>query len=165
MEIFTGLLSLIVVLMVAAYIVQPFFSNRRGDGRSRAGHRPASVLRRRADLLARRNEIYRAIRELDFDYQTNKVSDEDYDGQRHALVAQGVEVLQQLDALPVLDESPDADPIEAAVAALRVGAAAPGAAVEAGQAGFCGQCGAPVYAGDRFCGACGAALTSTSKSG
>jgi hypothetical protein len=161
MEIFTGLLSLIVVLMVAAYIVQPFFSNRRGDGRGRAGHRPASVLRRRADLLARRNEIYRAIRDLDFDYQTNKVSDEDYDGQRHALVAQGVEVLQQLDALPVLDESPETDPIEAAVAALRAGAAAPGAAVEAGQAGFCGQCGAPVYAGDRFCGACGAALTKT----
>jgi zinc-ribbon domain len=167
MDAATLLVMIAVLLLVLAYVLQPFFT--RGDaapGRSPRG--ALEVLRRRAGLLIERNRIYAAIREIDFDYKTNKVSDEDYAAQRHALVAQGVEVLQQIDALPGLDETPSADPIEAAVIALAGGESVPIAAVAPAasrarkkrrpaktRAGFCPHCGQPVQAGDLFCGSCG----------
>jgi NADH pyrophosphatase NudC (nudix superfamily) len=155
------------LLMLVAFVVQPSLS-REDDGAGRRARGTLEVLRRRAALLAERNRIYAAIRELDFDYSTNKVSDIDYAAQRHALVAQGVETLQQLDALPALDETPAEDPIEAAIVELRSGAAAPAAAAPARKAkgrskaasgtSFCPRCGKPVQQGDLFCGSCGARL-------
>jgi hypothetical protein len=99
MNIFTGLVALIVTLMVVAYVVQPFFSRRVEKEERRTDRHMAAILHQRADLLAKRDRIYQTINELDFDHATNKVSDEDYARQRRRLVAQGVEVLQQLDAL------------------------------------------------------------------
>jgi len=154
MNIPTGLLALVAALIVGVYIAQPFFSKQVGESGSRAGRGTAAQLRLRAELLQRRNEIYAAIRDLDFDYKTNKVSEESYTAERYALVAQGVEVLQQLDTLPVLDES---DPLEAAIAAVRSGQAP--AAIDLDHAGgYCPNCGDPVNPGDKFCGGCGAKL-------
>ena len=159
MEAFVGLLALGAVIVVAAFVVQPFFAGRSEDGARRADRRTAHIVRQRADLLAERNRVYAALRDLEFDYKTNKVADDDYAVQRRQLVAQGVEVLQRLDALPALDETPNADPIEAAIAAVRAGGS-PGAAArpDGPAAGYCPRCGAPFAEGDRFCGACGARL-------
>lgn len=157
MDALSGLVALGVLIIVAAFVAQPFFAPGAGE-RGSGGRRAASEARQRAELLQERNRLYAAIRDLDFDYKTNKVADDDYALQRHALMAEAVEVLQQLDALPE-DEAPaQADPIEAAIAALRSGAPVP-ATTAAGQgAAFCPQCGEPVTATDHFCGACGARL-------
>jgi hypothetical protein len=94
-----GLIALALVILIGAYIVQPFFAQPgTGDRGPRSASR--SVLRQRADLLAERNRIYRSIKELEFDYETNKLSEEMFKQQRHALIAQAVDVLQRLDALP-----------------------------------------------------------------
>ena len=139
MNIPTGLLALIAVLIVGVYIAQPLFSKQVGEGGGRAGHGTAAQLRLRAELLRRRNEIYAAIRDLDFDYKTNKVSEESYTAERYALVAQGVEVLQQIDTLPAPDEN---DPLEAAVAAVRSGQSP--AAIDPDHADrYCPNCGEP----------------------
>lgn len=151
----TGLLALIVVIVVAAYIARPFFSPRLAEERPKGGGR-AAILRQRADLLAKRNQTYRALLDLEFEYKTNKLSDEEFQAQRHRLVAQGVEILQKLDVLPPLDETPDVDPIEAAVLAVRASAEL-GPRRQAGGS-FCPQCGAKIEPEDRFCGACGARL-------
>jgi hypothetical protein len=167
MEVLAGLIVVATVLVVIAYIAQPFFAERQGEGKGTG--RRAAILRRKADLLARRNAIYAALRDLDFDYRTGKVGGEGYPARRRELVTQGVEALQELDRLPALDESPEADPVEAAVLALRTGRVVapsvvtevvPGGAPSGGreQVGYCPQCGKPVFEGDRFCGACGAKL-------
>jgi hypothetical protein len=164
------LLAVATIVLVVAYIAQPFLAARREDaerGAERVTGRGLSTLKQRADLLAERNRIYREIKALDFDHQTGKLMDEDYADQRYQLVAQGVEVLQQLDRLP----SPDDDVIERAVLKTREGAPLTPADVEPpletpadGEqpTGFCPQCGAPTYAGDRFCARCGTALSSAS---
>ncbi len=153
MEALAGILAIVAMIIVAAYIIQPFIAER-SDRAGRGGDRAAD-LRRRAALIAERNRIYHDIRELDFDYKTGKVADEDYADQRHKLVAQGVDVLQQLDRLP-----PDAgDPIEQAILRAREGAPLTYAeAAGDAAAAFCPQCGTPASPGDRFCASCGTPL-------
>jgi len=145
------LLALLATAAVVAVIVWPFFTGRSTPQSARANHRTATLLRQRADLLAGRNSLYRALQDLDFDRETNKISDEDYAAQRRRLVARGVAILQQLDAMPPL---PEDDSIEAAVRAFRGGASTPTQA--AGR--LCPRCGAAASRADRFCGACGAPL-------
>lgn len=162
MEAVTIFITIAIMLLLGAYLAQPFIASRQAYDHAGTGQHSAARLRERADLFARRNEIYHAITELDFDHRTNKVSDEDYTGQRYRLVAQGVEVLQQLDLLP--DEAPESDPIERIIDTLKSGetaspAPAATAVTDEETAGFCPQCGQPYTAGDKFCGFCGTALT------
>jgi hypothetical protein len=163
----TGLLAVATLIVVAAYIVQPFFGRRVESGGAGAGWRLAPLLREQSDLLAGRNRVYREIRDLDFDYKTNKVSDADYHAQRYQLVAQGVEILQQLDGLPPFEDMAEHERIERAVLAHRRGAAPdlpPQADDRPAGGGYCPQCGTPFAEGDRFCGGCGARLPRLVKS-
>lgn len=166
MDIATTLVLIAILILVVAFIARPFLSAGDDEQDRRADRRAMPVLRERADLLAERNRVYSTLRDLDFDYQTHKVSDEDYAAQRRALVVEGVEILQELDALPALDETPEDDPIEAAVLAMRSGdappapaqAAAPSVKRGAKAGSFCPNCGKKVKPKDMFCGSCGARL-------
>lgn len=124
-----------------------------------------------APLLLERERLLAALRDLDFDHATGKLPEAEYAAQRAQLVAEGAQVLRQLDALapaaaPASAPAVD-DEIEAAIARLRQPAAPSRPAdadIEAAvarrrqpaAARFCGQCGQPLRPGDRFCGACGA---------
>jgi hypothetical protein len=159
MEVIGTLIAIVAALLVVAYVAQPFFApNLRRDeglkGREIAG------LQDRSTLLEERNRLYRAIKELDADRQTGKVNEEDYADQRYQLMAQSVEIVQQIDAMGQA-LPPEEDPIERAIRAARTGeptvieAAEPAAPAVAR---FCPQCGTPSTAGDQFCGNCGASL-------
>ena len=156
MEIPAGLISLVVTLIIVAYIAQPFFSTQQSSQQRRTEQNLATILRQQANLYTERNRIYQAITDLDFDYATNKISGEEFALQRHRFVAQGVSILQQLDALAV----PEEDPIESAVHAWKARVEvlpAPPVSDDQG-ARFCPRCGERATAGDRFCGSCGARL-------
>lgn len=115
------------------------------------------------DLLVRREQVLSSLRDLDFDYSTGKINDEDYTRQRERLMQTGVAVLKQLDQMGVTapgemssTASLDAG-IEALLAKRRGGPATPQAAApSAGD--HCPACGAAVVAGDRFCARCGQTL-------
>lgn len=116
-------------------------------------------------LVARRDGIVAALRDLDFDYATEKITEEDFQTQRTVLMAEGVTVLKQLDTMGVTspettlksDELEKA--IERAVTARR-SAPAPQADAPTGEAKFCAQCGTEVRSGDKFCSNCGAVVSS-----
>ncbi len=126
------ILGVIIVALCLLFVLWPFLSTRRES--------PAQADRlngERERLIAQRDAIYATIRDLDFDYRTGKLTDEDYHAQREAWMARGVDVLKALDALqqvaepapaanggavaPILEaDSLDYDAqIEAAVAARR----------------------------------------------
>lgn len=159
MEVIGTLIAIVAALVVVAYVAQPFFAPnlRRDDGLK---GREIAGLQDRSALLEERNRLYRTIKELDMDHQTGKVNEQEYADQRYQLMAQSVEVVQQIDALGQA-LPPEEDPIERAIRAARTGEptvietpepTAPAAAR------FCPQCGTPAKPGDQFCGNCGASL-------
>jgi zinc-ribbon domain len=133
-----------------------------------------------SSLLAERDRVINALQELDFDFKLGKIPEEDYPGQRTALLHRGAEILRRLDELqPVAGSGRRSDldasaQIEQAAAAGRADAAEMAtpltddriesmlAARRAGRtaksAGFCPRCGKPVLVSDRFCPNCGKAL-------
>jgi hypothetical protein len=139
------LLAIALIGLVIFIVAQPFLEH------SLQRERPE----RRADqLAAERDGILAALRDLDFDHATGKITDDDYAMQRAPWVASGAEVLKQLEAL---DMTPDDEAIERAIAARRK-AASNGQAAGAMVALTCSECGAAARADDRFCAGCGAAL-------
>lgn len=175
------ILGLAVFVVAVAFVVRPLVVGPAASSRDRYRARGHSALARqmdeRAELLEKRNAVYTAIRELDFDHETGKVSDEEHARQRAELVREGVAILKGLDRLEAA--APAADPLEAAIAAVRQGAEAGAAdALEAEISGLraqpggratptangyhaCPSCGAPASPADRFCGACGQSLEFT----
>jgi hypothetical protein len=150
MGIGTILIGLALLIVVVTLIALPLLDQRR------PAIEPPSP---REALEAEREATVRAIRELDFDYRTHKLSDDDYKTLRATQVQRGAEILRELDALnaQALDGEPvsgaadgiDAE-IEAQVAALRHGGVT------------CSSCGTVAKSGDRFCARCGTALPGTS---
>lgn len=92
METQSWVLGIIFVALCALMVLWPFVSASRDEERQTASSRME-------DLLARREAIYATIRELDFDFETGKLTEEDYRAQREVWVEQGVLVLKELDAL------------------------------------------------------------------
>jgi hypothetical protein len=167
MDLGSLLLGLALLVVVGFIVTRPLFE------------RPVVVdepLRPADLLLADRERVLTQLRDLDFDQAMSKINAEDYAAQRAQLVAEGVAILKQLDALGVVPGQAPAgeDEIEAAVAARRARhAAAPAdleAEIEAGVAArrtvkpgsaaevTCPKCGAQALAGDRFCARCGTPL-------
>jgi hypothetical protein len=162
MDIVGTLILITTLILVVAFILRPLIASADSEDVP-VKWQKASALRERADLLAGRNRVYAALRDLDFDYKTNKLSDAEYGSQRRALVAQGVEILQRLDALPEADESPDSDPVEAMVVAFRSGGMVNEKDRDAGGS-RCPKCRKKTRQGDSFCAGCGAKI-STGKRG
>lgn len=126
------ILGILIAALAAVIVFWPFVSTHREETDSRSTG-PAQQIE---DLIARRDAIYAVIRDLDFDFETGKLTEEDYRAQRQTWVEQGVETLKALDALksdapaPAHDDHLPAGPavalngdlearIEAAVAARR----------------------------------------------
>lgn len=164
------ILIALLLIGILAFVAYPLFNPSRGKI---AGETDALET-----LIAQRDSTYDAIRDLDFDFQLGKLSQDDYTTLRDKYKARAAQVLQQLDALGNGNgKDADAD-IEVQVAKLR--RANTEADVEAQVArlrraktdsvedeiarvraarksggGFCSKCGTPHQAGDKFCAKCG----------
>lgn len=136
MDIAAILIGVAMAALVAAYVAEPLLRRRR---RAKPASRDP-----RAEVEAEYRAALRAIRDLDFDFQTGKLLEADYRALRERSVAEGAALLKRLDQLAL----PGDDALEAAIRARR----------KRRLAGACPACGRPYQAGDRFCGQCGAAL-------
>lgn len=99
MSVGTVLMGLAIAVLAGAYVVRPLLVGRHLA--------PGQTGRER--LLAERDGLYTAIRDLDFDHQTGRVDEDAYRALRAALTAQAADVLRRLDALSEEGEPLDAD--------------------------------------------------------
>jgi hypothetical protein len=92
------LLALAIVVLVAAFVTVPLRGQpTAGDDRDDA---------ERADLEARKQVLYREIRDAEADHATGKLSDSDHERLDRELRAEAIAVLKKLDRL---DERESAD--------------------------------------------------------
>ena len=152
---FVGLAMLVGSL---PFVIKPFRGRASGKD-SKANIRPNPEEKRKADLSA--------LLDLDFDYRTGKVSEEDYSAVRAQLVANAAQYIR-------LEKSIEDEQIEAMIEARKASKSKSqmcsgcGDKVP-GDSRFCSQCGTPVsqgcpscgksiQEGDLFCTICGAKL-------
>lgn len=133
------LLGIALAVLVAPFVAAPFFKHTQRK-------EPAQEHRRSA--LQARPDALLALRDLDFDFRTGKIAEEDYSPLRGRLVAEAAAALQ---ADAASQSGLDAE-IEAAVRAARA---------KRRDGSACSKCGAPAHAGDKFCPNCGVTLAAS----
>ena len=159
----TFLLALLVAAGAAAYVLWPLLSRAAPDVPVEDD--------RLTDLLSRKDGALIAIKDLEFDRQVGKLSDEDYQRFNARLRQQAIGYLQQIDKLVPQSAQLD-EALEVEIARLRKtrtapvavnGKASPVAAsvveTPAGEsaAQFCTNCGNALAAQHKFCANCGTA--------
>lgn len=136
MEIPSILIGLALLAAALAYISLPF---RQKQLKSVNNSNSTTQQKGQGDA------ILSALRDLDFDFRTGKISEEDYTPLRTHLV---VEVAQYMEA----EEKREAQ-LEALIQSRRTAQQ---------QRSKCQHCEAPIQAGERFCSKCGSAISSES---
>jgi hypothetical protein len=92
MTIVVAVLVVLLVVVVVALVSAPL--------RRRSANAPdAAVADHRDELEAARDAKYRELRDLELDYRTGKLSDEDFAALDRALRAEAIVILRQLDEL------------------------------------------------------------------
>jgi hypothetical protein len=90
MSIGSILLGLALLALVGLFVSRPLLEARSSRGRR---------VTLRQSLLVQKEAILIQIRTLDFDFETGKIPEEDYQHQRAAYLAEAVEIVKQLDEL------------------------------------------------------------------
>jgi hypothetical protein len=172
---------LIALLIVGTlfYVFRPLIETKGGKNWSWSGAGMAAPTVE--ELTTRRDAIYAALKDAEFDQETGKLAEEDYQKVRARYMAEAAQVLRQLDQLAPEAEAALDTEIERAVTELRTehetGSPPEGyakdmvEAVDAEVASLvkrtratdrralaCPDCGQPYQPGDVFCAACGASL-------
>ena len=123
--------------------------------RSRSAQSAASLAQEELDeLLARRDAVFQALRDLNFDHRVGKITDDDFAVFQANLKETAAETLKTLDKW----ETEASISLDAALE--RTIAARQAALLSGGRS--CPDCGRPAATDDKFCAACGKALLEVS---
>jgi hypothetical protein len=95
MEAQSLIMGVILVALSIFFVLWPLFSVTREERENDAGVLASS----RDVLMEQRDAIYLTIRDLDFEFETGKLSEDIYQSQRNMWVERGVEVLRAVDQL------------------------------------------------------------------
>lgn len=107
-------------------------------------------------LNARKESIYEAIKEIEFDLAMGKLSQEDFEKMKAQYMHDAIDYLKKMDQFRTIDdessdppgESPD-EQIEQEISSLK-------GRLKSVKRRFCNQCGIQIDPRDRFCTNCGA---------
>ncbi|NIM50927.1 MAG: hypothetical protein GTN78_24325 [Gemmatimonadales bacterium] len=154
----------VLVLGGLTFVAYPFF---RTPALPPAG--PRAAVTRRSRVLKEKDAVYAAIKDLDFEYQTGKLSEEDYLELRRGYRARALTLLRELDE--VQDEPAVTDVADGSQGSVDQPRCPKCAHVNPRMSHFCELCGIALGAGpacancravygpsDQFCGVCGSPL-------
>ncbi len=136
---------LLMTALTFIFVTYPFFKKR--SGLSAAGAVADDKLQ---ELHSRRDTAYSMLKELEFDFQSGILTEEDYKDLEARYKGKAISILREIDSLAKDDDIEDI--IEKQVMALR-----------RSKERFCRQCGARRRQDDRFCSHCGANLRLDAK--
>lgn len=158
----TLFVALLLTVLTFAIVTLPFFRKRL---------RPISAVtdEESQELFFKRDTTYAMLKELEFDYQSGVLTEEDYHDLEDRYKRKGISILKNIDSLPE-DSKIDAliekqvsrlrqrksvnvsDEIEDKISSLRQS-----------KGRFCPQCGTKHQPDARFCGQCGVKLSTKGK--
>ena len=95
---------IIELLMVLAILVATGMPLFRGVARKKLYSSPDQLRDEHQHLLVRKEETLLSIKELEFDYKTDKLSKEDYEELRRKLETSAVAILERIDELEKLNK-------------------------------------------------------------
>ena len=152
-------LALLMALISAALVLEPLL-------RTASGHRvvaPAPLFSDSDDeddpRLIRRDRALAALKEIEFDRATGKLSDDDYERMKSRFTTEALEALRAADAATAPAVPPSHAPTDVAVEQLIASARRRGASRR-----FCLECGAPLEGKGKFCLECGTPVASPASS-
>ena len=151
------LIGLLLIAATIPIVIKPLLNQKRPKSTMAGSAKVSSADQHQASLLA--------LRDLEFDHRTGKVTDEDYAGLRANLLAQAAATIDAKDKRPVdLDawiEQAVRDRRQTKVDSLNEETVRRRRQTQAEvqAANFCPKCGRKARADDRFCAGCGASLT------
>jgi hypothetical protein len=139
------LLSVLLAFVALLAVAYPILARARGN-------EPAMATAEETvdELLAQRDAVFQALRELHFDHEVGKITDEDFVAFEGSLKQSAANSLRALDEWEA-EVDGELEPEIAAAAQARAGALAAGRVV-------CTNCGRPALPEDKYCGHCGAPL-------
>ncbi len=140
----TILVALILALLTFAFIIYPLFKQRSPSADSVVEDEKLQ------ELHSKRNTAYSMLKELEFDFQSGILAEEDYRHLETRYKRKAISILKDTDALE--KGTSVEDEIEKHVLEIRQ---------SKGQ--FCPQCGAGYRESDHFCSGCGASLSKESR--
>ena len=141
MDIGAILIGMALLALTVPMVMQPFWQSapKRVEP---DGHKGQSA-HNGNNLNPQRDQVLVALRDLDFDYQTGKVVEQDYTVLRSDLLAQAAQLFQPQEA--------EDEAIEELIRARRE-------ALSVNEARTCGHCGKKISVDDCFCPGCGEAV-------
>ena len=90
------LISVTMAILAVAVVFYPLFQKRQ----SAPNLESESALE---ELIAQKDEVYTAIKDLEFDYMADKLTDEDYQELREKYEAEAILILQQMEEFGVAE--------------------------------------------------------------
>ncbi len=130
--------ALVLTVVTFGFIAYPLFKRRLGSGVSVEDEKFR-------ELYSKRDTTYAMLKELEFDFQSGILTEEDYLDLEARYKRKAISILRDADDLEKGSEAEDE--IEKQVQELRQG-----------KGRFCTQCGKVFREGDRFCSRCGTNL-------
>ena len=153
----------------AVFVVLPFFK-KRFEGTSREMDSQNHIEEKLARLNSEKESVYSALKEIDFDYSTGKLSKDDYEELENRYKAQALALLKEIDFIQRKSYLDLDEEIEKEIRAIRKTGLTEDEEVEKeiiktrqfrilGDSGLiCSVCGNGYRSDDRFCSKCGARL-------
>jgi hypothetical protein len=144
-------ISGLIFVSVAAFVLHPLL--RRP---SRAEKLDAKMNGAVGNLEEQRDAVYAALKELDFDFQTGKLSSEDYETLRQQYRQQAVAILQQIDEVKTKGAVDFEVEAEVAIARARLKRQGKKRSALPSASWTCAPCRRTMTVEDNFCSGCGA---------
>lgn len=146
-------MGLVTTGTLLVYITRPWWAHR-WNAQTQTASTPAT------SLADQREAILAALRDLDFDHEVGKVTEEDYTSLRQTLLAEAAAVMTQIEQEQVTAQTDLDDHIEAEILAARQnlngGEQVTYSPAEANR--VCPTCGRAPLPGDVYCRGCGTHL-------